>query len=158
MCSMLWERQLRRYGANWAVASTVRYQILLSNKPLRCRSEALKAHSLGRRGLLREGFHRLPFLRRAVELDPNFAMAYARLGFLWELGEPNLAAENTRKAYELRERVSELEYFYIESHYYHTTGELEKARQVYELWAQKRSARLGTGSRRDCYLRNVGAR
>ena len=52
------------------------------------------------------------------------------------LGEPNLAAENTRKAYELRERVSELENFYIESHYYQTTGELEKARQVYELWAQ----------------------
>ena len=53
------------------------------------------------------------------------------------LGEPNLAAENTRKAYELRENVSELEKFYIESHYYQqTTGELEKARQVYELWAQ----------------------
>jgi len=52
------------------------------------------------------------------------------------LGESALAAENARKAYELRERVSELENFYIESHYYQTTGELEKARQVYELWAQ----------------------
>jgi tetratricopeptide (TPR) repeat protein len=53
------------------------------------------------------------------------------------VGELELAAENTRKAYELREHVSELEKFYIASHYYQqTTGELEKARQVYELWAQ----------------------
>jgi len=53
------------------------------------------------------------------------------------LGEEALAAENIRKAYELREPVSELEKFYIESHYYQaTTGALEKARQVYELWAQ----------------------
>jgi tetratricopeptide (TPR) repeat protein len=53
------------------------------------------------------------------------------------LDEETLAAESTRRAYELREPVSELEKFYIESHYYQgTTGELEKARQVYELWAQ----------------------
>jgi tetratricopeptide (TPR) repeat protein len=65
-------------------------------------------------------------------------MAYARLGNCYRMmGQPALAAENTRKAYELREPVSELEKFYIESHYYQaTTGELEKARQVYELWAQ----------------------
>ena len=48
-----------------------------------------------------------------------------------------MASENTRKAYQLHEHLSELEKFYIESHYYQqTTGELEKARQVYELWAQ----------------------
>jgi tetratricopeptide (TPR) repeat protein len=53
------------------------------------------------------------------------------------LGEQTLASDNSRKAYDLRERVSELEKFYIESHYYQqTTGDLEKARQVYELWAQ----------------------
>ena len=53
------------------------------------------------------------------------------------LGETSLAAENTRKAYELRDRVSEREKFYIESHYYQiVTGDLEKARQGYELWAQ----------------------
>ena len=65
-------------------------------------------------------------------------MAYAVLGTTeHNLGEKALAAENTRKAYELRSRVSEWEKFYIESHYYHfATGDLEKARQVYELWAQ----------------------
>jgi len=80
----------------------------------------------------------VPFFQRAIRLDPNFAMAHARLGTCYlVLGEPTLASENTRKAYDLRERVSELEKFYIESHYYQqSTGELEKARQVYELWAQ----------------------
>jgi hypothetical protein len=48
-----------------------------------------------------------------------------------------LGAENTRKAYELRDRVSEAEKFYIESHYYqHVTGNQESARQSYELWAE----------------------
>jgi Flp pilus assembly protein TadD len=80
----------------------------------------------------------VPLFQRAITLDPNFAMAYASLGSSYmNLAETSLAAENTRKAYELRERVSEREKFYIESHYYHfVTGDLEKARQVYELWAQ----------------------
>jgi tetratricopeptide (TPR) repeat protein len=80
----------------------------------------------------------IPLFQNAISLDPRFAMAYAILGTAYgNLGEKNLAAENTRKAYELRERVSEREKFYIESHYYHfVTGDLEKARQVYEHWAQ----------------------
>ena len=101
--------------------------------------EALKAYSLGRKASAgSEWAAAVPFLQRAIRLDPNFSIAYARLGNCYRmLGEPTLAAENTRKAYELREPVSELEKFYIESHYYQqTTGELEKARQVYELWAQ----------------------
>jgi tetratricopeptide (TPR) repeat protein len=101
--------------------------------------EALKAYSLGRKAsAASEWDAAVPFYQRAIRLDPNFAMAYARLGNSYRLmGEPTLAAENTRKAYELREHVSELEKFYIESHYYQaTTGELEKAAQVYELWAQ----------------------
>src|SRR5262249_49319470 len=63
---------------------------------------------------------------------------YALLGTTYHnLGEKMLASETTRKAYELRNRASEWEKFYIESHYYHfVTGDLEKARQVYELWAQ----------------------
>src|SRR6202790_5724411 len=75
---------------------------------------------------------------RAIRLDPDFAMAYASLGTSYNnLGETSLAAENIRKAYELRDRVSEREKFYIESHYYQfVTDDLEKARQVYELWAQ----------------------
>jgi eukaryotic-like serine/threonine-protein kinase len=101
--------------------------------------EALKAYSLGRKASAgSEWAAAVPFFQRAIRLDPNFSIAYARLGNSYRmLGEPTLAAENTRKAYELREPVSELEKFYIESHYYQqTTGELEKAHQVYELWAQ----------------------
>ena len=65
-------------------------------------------------------------------------MAYARLGTSYSnLGETTRAAENTRKAYELRERVSEREKFYIASHYENfVTGNLEAARKTYELWAQ----------------------
>src|ERR1700732_4499885 len=80
----------------------------------------------------------LPLLKRSIELDPKFAMAYAMLGTAYHnLGEKKLSAENTSKAYDLRARVSEWEKFYIESHYHHfVTGDLEKARQAYELWAQ----------------------
>jgi DNA-binding winged helix-turn-helix (wHTH) protein/tetratricopeptide (TPR) repeat protein len=100
--------------------------------------EALKAYSLGRKAAAGSDWAAaIPFFQRAIRLDPNFSMAYARLGNCYRMvGEPTLAAENAGKAYELRERVSELEKFYIESHYYQATGDLEKARQVYELWAQ----------------------
>ena len=95
---------------------------------------ALGAKTQGERGAAEA----IPFYQRAIELDPNFAVAYASLGGCYHnLGEPSLAAENTRKAYELRDRVSEREKFYIESRYYEfVTGDLEKARQSYELWAQ----------------------
>src|SRR5208282_537894 len=73
-----------------------------------------------------------------IQLDPNFAMAHAMLGTTYyNLGEKILAAASTKKAYELRGRVGEWEKLYIESHYYDfVTGDLEKARQSYELWAQ----------------------
>ena len=102
--------------------------------------EALQAYSLARK--LQTGRNdkagAVPFFQRAVSLDPNFAMAYASLASsYYNLGEPSLGADNTRKAYNLRERVSERERFYIESHYHHfVTGDLVKARQAYELWAQ----------------------
>ncbi len=75
----------------------------------------------------------MPFFQRAVELDPNFAMAYAvRSG---AYGSGAQAALDARKAYELRGRVSERERFYIEAVYcWRTNGELEKAAQVYEDW------------------------
>jgi DNA-binding winged helix-turn-helix (wHTH) protein len=101
--------------------------------------EALEAYSLGRKAMQESEFAAaIPFFQRAVLLDPDFAMAHARLGTCYMLqGESALAAENTRKAYELRESVSEPEKFYIESHYdQQTTGDLEKALQAYELWAQ----------------------
>ncbi len=101
--------------------------------------EALQAYSVGRKTLQNtDNAAAVLLFQRAIRLDPNFAMAYASLGqSCANLGETSLASENTKKAYELRERVSEREKFYIESHYHHNvTGDLEKARQVYELWAQ----------------------
>ena len=70
--------------------------------------------------------------QRAVSLDPNFAMAYARLGTSYgNLGQTARAAENTRKAYDLRDKVSERERFRISANYYLlVTGELEKAIQA----------------------------
>jgi tetratricopeptide (TPR) repeat protein/predicted Ser/Thr protein kinase len=101
--------------------------------------EALHAYSLGRTMIHKNDLPAaVPFFQRAINLDPNFAMAYASLGQSYSsLNESSLATENTRKAYELRDRVSEREQFYIESHYFAlVTGNLEKERQVYELWAQ----------------------
>jgi eukaryotic-like serine/threonine-protein kinase len=102
--------------------------------------EALQAYSLGYQTQIvkRDNAAAIPLLQRAISLDPNFAMAYARLGTNYaNLGQTARAAENTRKAYELRERVSEREKFYITSHYEdYVTGNLEAARKAYELWAQ----------------------
>jgi tetratricopeptide (TPR) repeat protein len=102
--------------------------------------EALQAYSLGWKTRVGKGDDAaaVPLLQRAIHLDPKFAMAYAALGARYcSRGEPSLGGENTKKAYELRERVSEREKFYIESHYHSiVTGDLEKARRAYELWAQ----------------------
>jgi len=101
--------------------------------------EALKAYSLGYNEQNRDDFSAAAnFFERAISLDPNFAMAYARLGTCYgNRGETARAAEMTRKAYELRERVSDREKLYITSHYeQNVTGNLEAARKIYELWTQ----------------------
>jgi len=102
--------------------------------------EALQAYSLGRITMVgkNEPAAAVSFFEHAIRIDPNFAMAYAALGTCYaNLAERSLGAENTKKAYGLRERVSSREKFYIEAHYYdYVTGDLEKARQAYELWAE----------------------
>jgi serine/threonine protein kinase/tetratricopeptide (TPR) repeat protein len=101
--------------------------------------EALKAFSMGiTTSRTRGDAASIPFFKRALELDPNFAVAYASMGLTYgNLGQASLAAENIKKAYELRERVSEREKYRISSLYYtYVTGELEEASQVYELWAK----------------------
>jgi serine/threonine protein kinase/tetratricopeptide (TPR) repeat protein len=101
--------------------------------------EALKAYSLGRKMQAAKGdVPALPFYKRAVELDPNFAVAYRSMSVVYgNLNELGRAAENSRQAYQLREKVSERERLAIEAIYYtYTTGELEKAAQAYELWQQ----------------------
>lgn len=101
--------------------------------------EALQAYSLGRKTAREKGSPAdIPFYQRAVELDPNFAVAYAALGVSYiNLGQPSLASHYVAKAYELREHVSEREKYRIAANYYHVvTGELEKSAETYELWKQ----------------------
>lgn len=101
--------------------------------------EALKAYSLGMKTwFAKADMPALPFFKRAVELDPKFAMAYARLSMVFDnIGERALAIENMKKAYQLGENVSEWEKLYIKTHYYDfVTGEMEKAVQTYEVWKQ----------------------
>ena len=101
--------------------------------------DALKAYSLGLNKLRAgESTEALPFLSRAVELDPNFAQAYGVMSAAYaSRGETELAAEISRKAYQLRDRESERMRLRIEANYYmHGTGELEKAVSSYELLLQ----------------------
>src|SRR5262249_2447166 len=101
--------------------------------------EALQALGVGDR-LVEEGksADAISSFQRAISLDPDFAMAYSSLGNAYaNLGEVDLAANNTRNAYRLRERVSDKERLYIEAQYYRLAiGDLEKARQAYDLLAQ----------------------
>ena len=80
----------------------------------------------------------IPFFKKAIEIDPNFAMAYGGLATIYHnLNETELARVNATKAYDLRDRVTEIERLAIESRYYlYVTGDLEKAQQVYEFAVQ----------------------
>jgi len=80
----------------------------------------------------------LPFYQRAVKLDPNFAMAYAFMGTIYgNMGENQKASESLKRSFELRDRVSEWEKFYISSHYYaFVTGEIDKEKETYLRWEE----------------------
>ncbi len=98
--------------------------------------EALQAFTRARQAQATGGAKGIPYAKRALELDPNFALAYVSLGVNYKnSGDSKLAFQNLKKAYELRDRVSERERLYIESIYYNlVTGELEKAIQTYKEW------------------------
>jgi eukaryotic-like serine/threonine-protein kinase len=98
--------------------------------------EALKNFSMGINAQREQGTApSIPFLKRAIELDPNFPLAYGMLAVLYEnRGEPSLALEYATKAYQLRERVSEREKLRITAAYFSATGELDKQAQTYKLW------------------------
>jgi eukaryotic-like serine/threonine-protein kinase len=101
--------------------------------------EALKAYSIGSEAEYSTGSGAaVPFFKRATEIDPKFALAYAYLGRLYgDLGESDLSAESTRKAYELRDRATDWEKLFITASYdMEVTGNLEKAQQTCEAWAQ----------------------
>lgn len=99
--------------------------------------EALQAFSSGIQVLRASGdAEAIPFLKHAIELDSRFAVAYAFLGIMYnDLGESDQGAEYTRKAYELRDRSSEPERYFISERYESkVTGNVEKAIQICELW------------------------
>ncbi|MBS0383280.1 MAG: protein kinase [Proteobacteria bacterium] len=102
--------------------------------------EALKAYSAGHRVMANSNTYTadIPFFKRAIELDPNFASAYAWLGVEYtSLGESTIGAGYTRKAYELRGRASEPERFFISAVYYkEVTGDIPQAVQTCKLWIQ----------------------
>ncbi|MGH9729346.1 MAG: protein kinase domain-containing protein [Candidatus Acidiferrales bacterium] len=101
--------------------------------------DALKSYSLAVQDMKMGNFPPcVPLLDHAVALDPNFAMAYATLGTVYsDMGENDLSVENLKKAFALRDRASEPEKLYLDSHYYEfVTGDLTKAQQTYELWQQ----------------------
>jgi tetratricopeptide (TPR) repeat protein len=80
----------------------------------------------------------LPLFERAVAIDPDFAIAHARLGIHYSnVGEWALARQSTLKAYRLRDRVSDIERFWIDTFYdRHVTGNLEREQQTMESWAR----------------------
>jgi eukaryotic-like serine/threonine-protein kinase len=101
--------------------------------------DALKAYSLGMKIWNEKGeVQSIPAFKQAIELDPDFAMAYGRLGEVYAiLEEQTKSAEYLTKAFQLRDRVTEPEKYDISSQYYIVvTGEIEKSIQVSQLWAQ----------------------
>ncbi|MGI9075685.1 MAG: protein kinase domain-containing protein [Bryobacteraceae bacterium] len=101
--------------------------------------DALKAYSTARRVSFSTGVvAAVPLLKRAIEIDPKFAMAHALLGLSYAAsGESVLSMASTRNAYERRDRASDRERFFITADYDRSvTGNLEKAQQTCELWAQ----------------------
>ena len=97
--------------------------------------EALKAYSLGRKVFNQSGATAaLPYDERAVQLDPNFALAQMSVGAdYWTLGEVGRASEYFTKAFQLREHASERERLIIAANYFrNVTGELDKAVQIYQ--------------------------
>jgi len=98
--------------------------------------EALKNFSMGVSTQHEKGdAPSIPFFKRAIELDPNFPMAYATLSLAYgNLAQRSLSLEYATRAYQLRDRVSEKEKLRISALYFNATGEIDKEAQTYELW------------------------
>ena len=98
--------------------------------------EALKSFSLGMTTLKEQGsVPSAPFFKRAIELDPNFPMAYGMLSVTSaNTGQPSLALEYASRAYQLRDHATELEKLIISGRYFRATGDIEKQMQTLQLW------------------------
>jgi eukaryotic-like serine/threonine-protein kinase len=130
------DSQLRsRLGES--LASVHKYDMMLSQAT----TPSLEALNAFTRGDAKHGsgneFGAISDYQRAIELDPNFATAYARLGTVYaNLGQSVLSEENRKKAFELRDRASEREKLYIMSHYYADSGQYDKGITALELYEQ----------------------
>jgi tetratricopeptide (TPR) repeat protein len=120
-----------------SLASVQKYDMPLSQATTSS-LEALKALSMGdSKHNLGDELGAIPHYQRAVELDPMFAMAYARLGAVYNnMGQTELSETNRQKAFELRDRASEREKLYIMSHYYSDGGQIDKGITALELYRQ----------------------
>jgi eukaryotic-like serine/threonine-protein kinase len=101
--------------------------------------EALQFYSRSVKVAFTSGFaSAVPLMQKAIEIDPKFALAHSHLGLFYSaIGESELAIESDRKAYELRDRVSEREKFFISALYHrNVTGDLQKGLQTLQLWTQ----------------------
>jgi serine/threonine protein kinase len=121
-----------------SLSSVQKYDVPLENVTTPS-LEALNAYSLGLKARHEKGdFDSIPFFRQGVELDPSFAMAYLRLGIEYgNIGEASQEYQNLEQAFALRDRVSTRESFDIASSYYNSVaGDLQKAEEIFQLWAQ----------------------
>ena len=120
-----------------SLASVQKYDMPLSQATTSS-LDALKALSMGdSKHAMGDEIGAVPHYQRAIELDPMFAMAYARLGAVYNnLGQTQLSEVNRQKAFELRDRASEREKLYITSHYYGDSGQLDKGITALELYSQ----------------------
>jgi serine/threonine protein kinase/tetratricopeptide (TPR) repeat protein len=100
--------------------------------------EALKAYSSGHaKHAILDDHAAIPFFRKAVEIDPNFALAWAEMGVSQgNEGMFSASEESLKKAFDLQQRASEVERFYISGHYFNTIGDLDKSVEVYERWSK----------------------
>ena len=100
--------------------------------------EAFQAYTAGMKAAFSGSPRALPLFQRAVEIDPDFALAYAQIGFRYAgRGESTLARQSLLKAYQLRDRASDAERFFIDTLYDRDfTGNLERERRTLETWAE----------------------
>jgi eukaryotic-like serine/threonine-protein kinase len=120
-----------------SLASVQKYDMPLSQATTSS-LEALQSLSRGdSKHMVGDELGAVPYYQRAIELDPNFAMAYARLGAVYNnMQQIGLSEANRQKAFELRDRASEREKLYITSHYYADSGQLDKGITALEMYRQ----------------------
>jgi len=120
-----------------SLASVQKYDMPLSQATTSS-LEALKSLSMGdNKHATGDELGAVPYYQRAIDLDPNFAMAYARLGAVYNnMQQTQLSEVNRQKAFELRDRASEREKLYITSHYFADSGQLEKGITALEMYRQ----------------------